>query len=98
MENFGKFMTVMLSLIILPVVKGFVFMKLFNWFAVPVFGIEQISFVLSIGIIYLMSLLLSKYEKTSKDFDWQDFGKRVAHGIIHPAFILLAGWIVSLMM
>lgn len=32
MENFGKFVTLLLAIIITPIINGFVFSKLWSWF------------------------------------------------------------------
>lgn len=99
MENFGKFMTVVLAMIISPIVSGFVVLKLWAWFIVPTFEVQPLRLVEAIGLMFLVNYLKAKRDKeTDKDEFWKKFVTNFVFVIIYAGFALLAGWIVSLFM
>lgn len=99
MENFGKFMTVLLGMIISPLVNGFVFAKLWAWFIVSTFGAHPIRLVEAIGLILLINFMLAKKSKDGDaDKFWETFTENVIFIILMAGFALLSGWIVTLFM
>ena len=99
MENFGKFMTVVLAMIISPIVSGFVVLKLWAWFIVPTFETQPLRLVESIGLMFLVNYLRAKRDKEAdKDKFWEQFATNFAFVIIYAGFALLSGWVVSLFM
>ena len=95
MEAFGKFMAVLLILIISPIIHGFVIVKLWAWFIVPTFNTEPLRIVEAIGIMLLISYIKSKRTETKdKDF-WEELGKNIVFAIFIAIFALTAGWIIS---
>ena len=95
MENFGKFMIIVLSIIISPIINGFVFSKLWLWFIVPTFQIQPLRIVEAIGIVFLINFILSKRVEETKEF-WENFIKNVIFIILMGGFALLSGWILTL--
>ena len=98
MENFGKFMTILLALIITPIINGFVFSKLWMWFIVPIFQMHPLRIVEAIGIIFLINFLAIKKqnkENNEKEF-WKNFATNVGFVILMASFSLLSGWIVKM--
>jgi len=65
MENFGKFMTIVLAMIISPIISGFVIVKLWAWFIVPTFEVNPLRIVEAIGIMLLINYLKAKRDKES---------------------------------
>lgn len=96
MENFGKFMVLLLAMIISPIVNGFVFSKLWAWFIVSTFGANPLRIIEAIGIIFLINFACAKREKTDTDDFWNKFGDAFLYMIIYAAFALLVGWIAHL--
>lgn len=97
MENFGKFMTIVLVMIITPIIKGFVFSKLWFWFIVPTFQIQPLRIVEAIGIMFLISFVNAKIDKeANKDTFWKRFSISIAFTILMAAVTLLFGWVVKL--
>ncbi len=96
MKNFGKFTTLILSLIISPIIRGFVLVKLWGWFIVTTFSISAINMPEAIGMMMIIGYIIIKPEKTTKDSDfWDDFFLRLVFIIITSLFALLSGYTVS---
>jgi hypothetical protein len=97
MENFGKFMTVVLAMIISPIINGFVFSKLWFWFIVPTFQMQPLRVVEAIGIIFLINFIRVKRNKESdKDKLWETFASNMVFTVLMAGFALLSGWVVTL--
>ena len=97
MENFGKFMTVVLTMIISPIIKGFVFSKLWFWFIVPTFQMQPLRIVEAIGIIFLIDFIRAKRDKeAAKDDFWETLANNMVFIVLVAAFALFSGWIVTL--
>ena len=95
MENFGKFVAIVLGIIIIPIINGFVFSKLWLWFIVPTFQTQPLRIVEAIGIVFLINFILSKRVKETEEF-WENFTKNVIFIILMGGFALLSGWILTL--
>lgn len=99
MENFGKFMTIVLAMVISPIVSGFVILKLWAWFVVPTFEAQPLRLVEAIGLMFLVNYLKAKRDKEAdKEKFWEQFATNLAFVILYAGFALLAGWVVSLFM
>jgi MFS family permease len=99
MENFGKFMAVLLGMIISPIISGFVVVKLWAWFIVPIFEANPIRIVEAIGIMALIYYIRSKRDKNAKaDEFWDNYKENIAFVIFMSGYALLFGWIVHLFM
>jgi hypothetical protein len=76
-------------------VCGFVGMKLWSWFVVPVFGLPALTWAQSYGISLVASLYTHQlFTPTNKDE--REPHEKISHGIIHfihPWLILFIGWI-----
>jgi len=97
MEKFGKFMTVVLAMILSPIINGFVFSKLCLWFIVPIFHMQPLRTVEAIGIVFLINFVRSKRDRSadSEKF-WTEFLTNIIDVILLAGFALLSGWIVTL--
>ena len=99
MENFGKFMTVILAMVISPIINGFVVLKLWAWFIVPTFEAQPLRIVEAIGLMFIVNYLKTKtLKEADKDKFWELFAAKFVFIIIYSGFALLAGWVVSLFM
>ena len=97
MKNFGKFMTIVLAMIISPIINGFVFSKLWFWFIVPTFQMQPLRVVEAIGIIFLINFIRVKRDKEAdKDKFWETFTSNVVFTVFVAGFALLSGWVVTL--
>lgn len=99
MEKFGKFMTVLLVLIISPIIHGFVFTKLWIWFIVPTFNVQPLRLVEAIGIMLTVGYVFAKPTKNNdeKSF-WENFAETCVFVVLMALFALAAGWIIKLFM
>ena len=99
MENFGKFMTVVLAMLISPIINGFVITKLWLWFIVPTFEANPLRVVEAIGLMFLINYIKAKQDtKADKDKFWKQFGTNIIYLILMAGFSLLSGWIVQMFM
>lgn len=99
MANFGKLIIVILIVIIEIIIKGFIIMKLWTWFIVPIFEINQLRIVEAIGIMLLVNYLNFKREKNNRDNDFsEELGTNIGFVIGTGIFILFSGWIIQSLM
>ena len=97
MENFGKFMTIVLTMIISPIIKGFVFSKLWLWFIVPTFQMQPLRVVEAIGIIFLINLIRAKRDKEADtDKFWDILANNMVFVVLMAGLTLFSGWVVTL--
>ena len=99
MENFGKFTTLMLAMLISPIINGFVITKLWLWFIVPTFGANPLRIVEAIGLMFLINYIKPKREeKIDKNKFWGKFATNMIYLILMAGLALLSGWIVQMFM
>ena len=99
MENFGKFMTVVLAMLISPIINGFVITKLWLWFIVPTFEADPLRLVEAIGLMFLINYIKAKRDKEAdKDKFCEQFATNMIYLILMAGFALLSGWIVQMFM
>ena len=98
MKVLGKIFSVILMQIYQMFAYGFVFMKLYNWFIPKIFNVGEISLVLSMGLLVVVSFLKYKYEDDKEpetEFAKQLLKSFLIVTIAAPMFLLL-GYIVYL--
>ena len=96
-ENFGKFMTIVLAMIISPIINGFVFSKLWIWFIVPIFQVQPLRVVEAIGVVFLINFVRARKDKEAdKDKFWENFATNMIFVVLMAGFALLSGWVVTL--
>lgn len=94
------FLVIPITIALSSMWRGFVLTKLWAWFAVPTFGIVELTLPVAIGIALIASYLTYQH-KSSNTNDSQGsraIGEAAIVTVIHPAVTLLIGWIVSLFM
>lgn len=98
-DRFGLAMLALLGifglLVLSPIYSGFVLLKLWAWFVVPVFGLPKLSLAYAIGIGYTAWALLGTYDSASteeaKKAPWRTLGM----ALLRPGVLLLCGWAVK---
>ena len=100
METIGKFFTTLIIGLISIITRGFVIMKLWTWFIVPMFSMQALTLVHAIGLSLVVGLLTSELKPEDDDGEnW--FTKIITRFIflvIVYAAVLFEGWIISLFM
>jgi uncharacterized protein YacL len=98
MENFGKFMTVILVMIVTPLINGFVVMKLWNWFIIPIFSLQPLRLIEAIGFTIILTFITTKpSKKNTQEYFWDWLFESVLYTILLGLFTLVFGYIVSLL-
>jgi len=99
MENFGKFITIVIGIIIPPIIMGFVTMKLWGWFVVPIFEQDPLKIIEAIGLVFLINYIKIKRDKeVDVDEFWSDVVSSLVFIILSSGVALLSGWIVQYFM
>jgi hypothetical protein len=77
--------------------RGYVLVRLWGWFIVPVFHITAINIPEGIGLSLVVSYLTYQYirDKEDKDDYIGNFIRSIGVAVLWPAFALLFGWIVQ---
>ena len=99
MKKFGDELTeigiMLFTLAVTVVARGFVFMKFWGWFVVPVFNIITISLFQSLGLILFISLF-SKRKMSSKEVDNWEFFTDLLKELQMTAYVFAFGWLIHL--
>lgn len=96
MENFGKFIAILLTMIINPIIRGYVFISLWGWFVVTTFNLNPLRLVEGIGLMFVFGYLTTKLNVDEKN-DTSLVEKLLTHTIsqiIYAGMILLFGYIL----
>lgn len=76
--------------------EGFVLIKLWNWFALPLFpSLPNLNIPQAIGISMLVGFLTHQYMELPKLETVEEKAKRILEILIRPWVALLFGYIVS---
>jgi hypothetical protein len=97
MKAIGIITTVLVTLILSPIWRGYAFSKLWLWFIVSTFGAAPLGIAQSIGLALVVSFLTHQPD-SYEDKDKSATERMVAAAIImflRPAMALLVGWIVK---
>jgi len=97
MGNFGKFIAIMLGIIISSIINGFVITKLWAWFVVPTFEANPLRIIEAIGLMFLVNHIKAKRDKEhNKDKFWEQFVADAIYLILISVFALLGGRIIQI--
>ncbi|MEO9475842.1 MAG: hypothetical protein ABJG41_09915 [Cyclobacteriaceae bacterium] len=100
METIGKIATTLASLITAVIVNCFVIMNLWNWLAVPLFSVQELSLNQSFALV----VLISPFAPKRRDNDEPSEGnlglaifKLIGKALTRAAVLLSAGYVASLL-
>ena len=96
MENFGKFTFIILSLILLPLLNGFIVSKLYLWFIVPTFNMEPLRIVEAIGLSLIVKYMTTITKRSDSETTFKDLVQDNLFQVIMALLILTIAWIVNL--
>jgi putative flippase GtrA len=97
MKIIGIITTVLITLILSPIWRGYALSKLWLWFIVSTFGAAPLGIAQSIGLALVVSFLTHQYD--SYEDKEKSATERMVTGVViaflSPAMALLIGWIVK---
>ena len=97
MKIIGILTTLIVSLILGPIWRGYAFSKLWLWFIVSTFGAAPLGIAQSIGLALVVSFLTHQYDsyEDKEKSATERMVVAVAITFLSPAMVLLIGWIVK---
>lgn len=97
MKIIGILATVLTTLIVTPIWRGFVLCKLWTWFVVSTFGVVALNIPQAIGISLISSFLTYQYDEyeDKEKSSTEKMVRLTSICVFSPAFALLIGWIVK---
>jgi hypothetical protein len=88
---------ILANIVISPIVRGWVLVKLWAWFAVPTFGLPTIHIASAIGISLIAGYLTADQRRLKTESSGKplvDTWTAIALSILTPMLCLLFGWVV----
>lgn len=77
--------------------RGYAFSVLWGWFVMPYFGVAALSIPVAIGLTMVVSFLTYQFTHTEDNRSSREkIIEGITIGLLHPAFALLFGWVVTL--
>ena len=92
-EAVGKTVLISLGLLYCIALNGFVVLKLWFWFAVPIFGANPLTFMQCVGLTCFMAYL--RFRQPTQEEQNTKFTSKVVFQTLVAGEVLLAGWIIS---
>lgn len=97
MEKFGKIVTVIITMFGVGILNGYTLSKLWLWFIVPLFKVQELPIVYAVGINMLINFVFAKRDKKSEDKEFlTEFKKDIAFTITYNIIALIFGYAITL--
>jgi len=96
MVELGKFFVGMMFIVIAIMISGFVLMRIWGWFIVPVFPLEYLLYGQAVGLAMFISLAMKSTTPTSKSTDFGDIMMEFFISILYTGFVFGFAWITHL--
>ena len=97
MENkkrgFGYLVFLMLIVMIETLIRGYVFMKMYNWFLMEYFKFSEVNLKFSAGLMLIITYLRYKSPEKDTDLTWE----MILKGLTAPLFFLLYAYIIQVL-
>jgi hypothetical protein len=94
MKKLGEITLILISFIYAVIAGGFVFLKFYNWFILPVFKtLPTITYTQAMGLLIFITCILKPLSTKNKD---KDITKYYVELAIVPWLILALGYLVFL--
>ena len=99
MEKVGKFTVFVIGILFNCIINGYVFLKLWEWFIIPIFKVHSLNIVQSIGILLFINFIRLDRDKESiiQNY-WEEFVKSIIKNVVIAVVALLFGWTITLFM
>lgn len=95
METFGKFCFGAIAMIISALIGGYAFMKLWEWFVVYSFNVQQLTLLQSIGLMFFWGYL-KPLKKDEGEMTFEKFASQIGEGILLVLIALGIGYLITL--
>lgn len=86
-------------LVISSLLRGFVLVKIWGWFIVPLFHLPVLTLLPAIGLALVVGFMTYQYQYSK---DERSTGEKVFESILltflYPLLVLLTGWVITLFM
>jgi hypothetical protein len=93
----GNFIFVAGTLIVGAIIRGFVVVKMWEWFISGPLDMPRISIPVAIGISFLVGMFIptsKEHEISTKDFSRSKFFSVALNALASALLVLFLGWIV----
>ena len=97
MKVIGIVLTVLITLILAPIFRGYALSKLWLWFIVSAFGVVPLGIAQSIGLALVVSFITHQYDGYI-DREKSATERLIENSVVlllSPALALLVGWVVK---
>ena len=91
MDTIGKSFVGIILIIVDFIVGGLFLMMFWKWFIVPAFGVEELSFRISVGVAFFIGAVLKPHKIDTEEKDMEDIISEWFVKIIYTAVIFLVG-------
>ena len=95
METIGKITSFFITVIVGAILSGFVLMKFWAWFIVPIFSLPTLTVVQAIGLGFIIRWLTHEKE-VDEDKDFVEILIMSLKGIVSLGVAFFMGWIIHL--
>lgn len=96
MEAFGKFITGLILTIFLTIVGGFVLVKFWDWFIIPIFQFKSLTLIQAIGLSYFISYIKTTFKRNEDEFDFVKMISQMIFSLIMFVLLFGIGYIIHL--
>lgn len=97
MDAIGKFFTGLILLIITAVIGGFIMIKFWSWFVLPVFFLPSLSLIQAIGFNFFLSWIFYQKRDKKKDYNFSKFMEDFFDSLLSSAAVFFIGWLIHLL-
>ncbi|MCK9429320.1 MAG: hypothetical protein M0R17_04900 [Candidatus Omnitrophica bacterium] len=91
METIGKIFSVIISMIVVLMLRGFIITKLWAWFIVSLFNLPTLTIASALGISLVCDIIIPRQSNKSDEI-WSS----LLSSVLLSLLVLLFGWIIYL--
>lgn len=101
MKIIGSIVATIVALVLGLIIEGFVLIKLWAWFMVPIFDLNPLRVVEAIGLTFLVGYMTKKPIEANKPLEGpflEELFKAFLQALVMAGGFLFIGWVVQLFM
>ncbi len=95
MESFGKICFAFLVVIITILISGFILMKMWAWFMVPVFSLPEFNLYQAIGVSTFLSYIKGA-KIDDKEKEWSEVVLNFIKSLIYTGALFILAYLIHL--